>query len=207
MSRYIARKRISGLLIRVLTLPQRITRILEEQIKREACSADKTVRLYPESAINNLPNNKERIQIGAHTLCRGELNIFSPAGNINVGSYCYIGDHTRIWSAVGIAIGNRVLISHCVNIHDHNGHPIAAAQRHLQAAEIFAGCTTNMTDVGMAPIVIGDDVWIGFNATIMKGVTIGEGAIIGAATVVTKNIPPYAIMVGNPARQIGTAHE
>jgi acetyltransferase-like isoleucine patch superfamily enzyme len=64
-----------------------------------------------------------------------------------------------------------------------------------------------MTGVAMAPIVIEDDVWIGFNATILKGVTICKGAIIGAATVITKDVPPYAIMVGNPARQVGTASE
>jgi len=62
-----------------------------------------------------------------------------------------------------------------------------------------------MTDVGMARIVIEDDVWIGFGATVMKGVTIGSGAIIGAAAVITKDVPPFAIMVGNPARQVGTA--
>jgi acetyltransferase-like isoleucine patch superfamily enzyme len=59
----------------------------------------------------------------------------------------------------------------------------------------------------MAPIVIEYDVWIGFNALIMKGVTLGKGAIIGAATMITKDVPPYAIMVGNPARQAGSASE
>ena len=64
-----------------------------------------------------------------------------------------------------------------------------------------------MTGVAMAPIVIEDDVWIGFNATILKGVKIGKGAIIGASTIITKDVPPYAIMVGSPARQVGTAAE
>ncbi|HDR1486969.1 TPA: CatB-related O-acetyltransferase, partial [Pasteurella multocida] len=50
--------------------------------------------------------------------------------------------------------------------------------------------------------VIGNDVWIGYNATIMPGVKIGDGAIIGTNSVVTKNVPPYAIVAGNPARVI-----
>ena len=205
--RPITKGRILRKIAWILNWPRRVSAWLDEQIKREACCADKTVHFFPESTINNQLGNRERIQIGAHTLCRGNFDIFPPTGNIDIGSLCYIGDHTRIWSAAGIAIGNRVLISHGVNIHDHNAHPIGAAQRHRQAAEIFSGCATSMMDVSMAPIVIGDDVWIGFNATIMKGVTIGRGAIIGAATVITKDVPPYAIMVGNPARQIGTASE
>ena len=51
-----------------------------------------------------------------------------------------------------------------------------------------------------APVVIGDDVWIGANVTILKGVTIGKGAVVAAGAVVTKNIPPYAIAGGLPAK-------
>ena len=52
------------------------------------------------------------------------------------------------------------------------------------------------------PIVVGDDVWLGYGAIILPGVTIGDGAIIGAGTVVTKDVPPYAIVGGNPAKVI-----
>jgi acetyltransferase-like isoleucine patch superfamily enzyme len=57
-------------------------------------------------------------------------------------------------------------------------------------------------NIGEAEIIIGNDVWIGFNSTILKGVTIGDGAIIGANTVVTKDVPPFAVAVGNPPRII-----
>jgi acetyltransferase-like isoleucine patch superfamily enzyme len=203
--RRINKTRLLRLGIKLLTLPHLIADRLDEQIKREACIAHRTARLFPESRIVNALS-RERIQIGAHTLTRGECLVLH-AGSISVGSYCYIGDHSRIWSTVGVTIGDRVLIAHAVNIHDNNSHPASAAPRHRQAIEIFAGDTSNMTEVGMAPIVIEDDVWIGFNATILNGVTIGRGAIIGAAAVITKDVPPFAIMVGNPARQVATASE
>jgi acetyltransferase-like isoleucine patch superfamily enzyme len=200
-------ERIYRLIIRILTWPQRETARLEEQKKRERCLAHSTSRLLPESQIINLTNKRDRIQIGARTISRGECRVFGPEANITIGSDCYIGDNSKIWSAFGITIGDRVLIAHSVNIHDNDSHPKSAAHRHRQTVDICNAGTYDLTDVGMAPIVIEDDAWIGFNASILKGVTIGKGAIIGAASVITKDVSPYAIMVGNPARQVGTASE
>jgi acetyltransferase-like isoleucine patch superfamily enzyme len=178
-----------------------------ERISKSICIADSTASFYPETKIYNTLGKKEKIQIGPHTACRGEINVFAPDGRVIIGSYCYIGDHSRIWSAISITVGNRVLISHGVNIHDHDSHPFSAAKRHAQEKGALAEDEMNMSGVAAAPVVIEDDVWIGFNAIILKGVTVGHGAIIGAASVITKDVPPYAIMVGNPARQVGTARE
>jgi acetyltransferase-like isoleucine patch superfamily enzyme len=199
--------RILNFGIGCLTYLKSASNRLNERLQREKCVAHNTARILPESSIVNSLGCKEAIKIGAHTVSRGEFRIFNPAGSIRIGCYCYIGDHSRIWSAVGITIGDRVLISHFVNIHDNDSHPKSASLRHRQAIEIFEKPAFDMTDVGMAPIVIEDDVWIGFNASVMKGVTVGKGAVIGAATVITKDVPPYAIMVGNPARLVGTASE
>ena len=57
------------------------------------------------------------------------------------------------------------------------------------------------------PVMVGNDVWIGKNATLMDGITIADGAIIGAHSVVTKDVPPYALLVGNPAHQLGWMSE
>lgn len=58
-----------------------------------------------------------------------------------------------------------------------------------------------------ADVVIGDRVWIGYGALILPGVTLGEGVVVGAAAVVTKNVPAYAIVAGNPARQVGERNQ
>jgi acetyltransferase-like isoleucine patch superfamily enzyme len=61
---------------------------------------------------------------------------------------------------------------------------------------------TDWKNIKMADIIIEDKVWIGFNVIILKGVKIGEGAVIGAGSVVTKDVPPYHIVAGNPAKII-----
>lgn len=67
------------------------------------------------------------------------------------------------------------------------------------------GHPDELPDVADSPIVIEDDVWIGFNAVILKGVRVGRGAVVGAATLIAKDVPPYSLMVGNPARCVGSS--
>jgi acetyltransferase-like isoleucine patch superfamily enzyme len=100
-----------------------------------------------------------------------------------------------------IEIGNDVMISWGVTIVDHNSHAIAFSQRAEDVVNWRAG-KKDWTHVKIAPVKIGDRVWIGFNAIILKGVTIGEGAIVGAGAVVTKDVPAWTIVAGNPARII-----
>jgi acetyltransferase-like isoleucine patch superfamily enzyme len=200
------KRRFAKLGILLLTWPLRLAELLETEVTKHSCAADETARFLPGSSIVNR-GTREQIRVGAHSHIRGQLLTFGPGAPLSIGSYCYVGDNSRIWCAVGVTIGDRVLIAHNVNIHDNNAHPLSASARHLQALEIFAGREDPMTDVRMSPIVIEDDVWIGFNSTILKGVTIGRGAIIGAETVITKNVPPYAIVIGTPQRQSGVALE
>ncbi len=66
----------------------------------------------------------------------------------------------------------------------------------------FISFSGKRPDTGKGNVVIGNDVWIGLNALVLSGVTIGDGAVIGAGCVVTKDVAPYAIVAGNPARLI-----
>lgn len=159
-------------------------------------------KFYPEATVVN-ERDRSKIVVGKGTHVRGLLLVFKYGGQITIGENCYVGDHSRIWSGERITIGNFVQISHNVNIIDTNAHEIDAIER----AERYVDLVTNGSwqdkgNVLTAPITIGDYAWISLNATILKGVTIGEGAIVGAGAVVTQDVPPYTLVIGNPAKVI-----
>ncbi len=116
---------------------------------------------------------------------------------IHIGSDVSLNDYVHIAAIESVSIGDRVLIASKVFItdHDHGGYGrggihsdprVPPAKRHLSAA----------------PVVIGDDVWLGEFVSVLPGVQIGKGTIIGTMSTVTRDIPPYSIAVGSPARVI-----
>lgn len=121
---------------------------------------------------------------------------------------CIIGDYTMLNGALIMAeelitVGRHCLISWNVCIADSDFHPMSILQRRRDTIALSpGGDKTNRPFVPCRPVVIEDDVWIGFNAVILKGVRVGRGAVIGAGSVVTKDVPPMAVVVGNPGRVI-----
>jgi len=160
---------------------------------------DPTAVLHETASIENIRQTAESIRIGAHSHIRGQLLTFAHGGTITIGSYCYLGEDSRIWSAKEISIGNRVLIAHLVSIFDSHTHPINPESRHEQFRAIINSGHPGKIDLGEKPVRIEDDAWIGCHSVILRGVTIGRGAIIGAGSVVTKDIPQFTIAAGNPA--------
>lgn len=124
------------------------------------------------------------------------------------GARISIGNRTTIRSgligaAVSIVIGNDVIISNNVHIYDNNNHPTDPEQRlEMTQSGSFYGPLWAWDKSSRAPVVIEDNVWIGERSTILKGVTIGRGSIIGCDSVVTKSIPPYSVACGNPAKVV-----
>ena len=162
---------------------------------------DSTVCFLRWARITNIRRQRSAIRIGAHSTIGGELLTFAHGGEIGIGSWCFVGEGTRIWSSSRIRIGDRVLISHNVNIHDTNAHPLDASLRHQQFVAISTvGHPRVLDGVAAEPIEIGDDAWIGFNAIILKGVRIGARAIVGAGSVVTQDVPDDGVYVGNRLR-------
>jgi len=174
----------------------------KNSILKYSATFDQSTFIDIDAEITNSTGDNSKILVGKNTIVRGHLQVFKHGGNVSIGEFCFIGLGTKIWSAKSISIGNRVLISHNVNIHDNNSHPLNSKERHLDFAHILRYGLRDENDLNEKEVIIRDDVWIGYNSTILKGVTIGKGAIIGAGTLVDKDIPDYAIVVGNPARII-----
>lgn len=128
-------------------------------------------------------------------------------GKIQIGDRVVINEGTRIICADNITIGNDVLISWGCNIVDSNMHSMNSVDRladtqnaRIEVENHTIGEHVDYSKIASAPIVIKDNAWIGFNSIILKGVTIGKGAVIGAGSVVTKDVPDYAVVGGNPAK-------
>lgn len=160
-------------------------------------------QFYETAVVHNLQNDKSKIVIGENTHVRGELLIFKYGGEIKISNDCFIGDGTRIWSGELVSIGKDVLISHNVSIVDTSAHEIDHIERAKRYKELIAnGPWETKGNIITSPIVIKDYAWISFGATILKGVTIGKGAIVAANSVVTKDVLDFTMVAGNPAKRI-----
>jgi maltose O-acetyltransferase len=180
------------------------TNIDRHQNFYENAQVHPSVKIMTNATVENLSGNSELITIGENTVIRGQLIVFAHSGKIQIGKDCYVGEDTRIWSADSIKIGDRVFISHNVNVHDTNSHSIDAKFRyqHFLAIMSTGHPKVNDYDIQSKPIFIEDDVWIGFNSTILKGVKIGKGSIVAACSVVTQDVPDFVIVAGTPAKII-----
>ncbi len=145
--------------------------------------------------------SRENVQLGSYVVCRGILRSepFHP-GNIIIGDYVYIGDDCIISCAERIEIGAFTLLAHGVQIFDNDSHPVSSVLRERDYQIVLGLVAGERADIARAPIRIGERVWVGFNAILMKGISIGDGSIIAAGSVVTSDVPAHTIVAGNPAR-------
>ena len=126
---------------------------------------------------------EDNVYIGHHTILRGYYQ-----NKMRIGSHTWIGQRCFLHSAGGIHIGRTVGIGPgvCILTSVH-------VEQELRKPVIC-------NDLKMSEVIIEDGCDIGVNSTILPGITIGEGSIIGAGSIVTKNIPSYCVVAGNPAR-------
>lgn len=143
-------------------------------------------------------------------LVANDIYATSRPGSIFIGKHTYGIDHNTIIGATqtsSVRIGNYCSIAPDVRILAHVEHPMHMPSTFPFRTLMFKLQTKsdqvlNPDAVTRGPVTIGHDVWIGQNAIILSGVSIGNGAVVGAASVVTKNVDPYAVVAGNPARLV-----
>lgn len=121
---------------------------------------------------------------------------------IEIGDDCYLANASLVCSE-RIIIGARVLVAGGVTIADSDFHPLTPAARVADTVALSpVGDRKRRPVVESRPVYIEDDVWIGYNATILKGVRIGAGAIVAPGAMVLRDVPAGAEVAGNPARVV-----
>ena len=140
-----------------------------------------------EKGVRIWKNNGE-ISVGnrvlIHRYCKLSAYGADGVSKITIGDNSYIGDRTEIHAGLSVEIGSGCDISWDCNILDRDYHKLCSDKEVLK------------------PVKICDNVWIGCGATVLKGVTIGEGSVVAAGAVVTKDVPPHSLVAGNPAKVV-----
>lgn len=121
-------------------------------------------------------------------------------GKIILHEWVHLGAHSVLNAVNLIEIGRDTTISYNVTIQDSNSHPINPEDRRYIWHTAHGSRERSNLYSANAPIIIGENVWIGQNARICKGVRIGDNAIVAACAVVTHNVPANSIVAGNPAK-------
>jgi acetyltransferase-like isoleucine patch superfamily enzyme len=165
----------------------------------------------------------EGLNAGSKTDIKGQIEIRKPGGKVNIGKGCliegliatetdvttvnignnvYIGGGTIIDAVCSITIEDDVLISYECIIQDSDNHSSRYSQRKNDTADWKNNRYHNWDVTPKSPVKIAKGAWIGARVIILKGVRIGQGSIVGAGSVVTKDVPDWTIVGGNPAKVI-----
>ncbi|MEK6777576.1 MAG: acyltransferase [bacterium] len=168
---------------------------------RRTALVGRHVRLYVHAEWTNARN--DQLEIGDHVILGDVIFHIHGHGKVSIGEYTAISG-VRIECGTGVTIGKYCQLSYNVDIHDNNGHPVEPEERKKQILSLHhkGMDPPSVYESEMAPVIIGDNVWIGHDVTIMKGVMIGDNAIIATGSVVTHHVPANTLAAGNPARVV-----
>lgn len=136
-----------------------------------------------QSKIPEVIPTDSRVTVGRFTYGNPQFKLWDDSERIQIGSFCSIADEVVIFGGG-----------------EHRADWVTTFPLRIAFGDPLAGKDGHPASKGETKI--GNDVWIGFRAMVLSGVTIGDGAVIGAGAVVAADVPPYAIVVGNPAKVI-----
>lgn len=177
---------------------------------QEYIEAPDSTRLDDVQVFVRADNGGKRLLVGADAVISGNFTFERGQGSIVIGDRTFIGGGTFVCST-GIQIGSDVMFSWGCTVIDTNAHSTNAEDRKRDVAhwkqgldQGQPGAFKDWSNVRSAPVVVEDGAWIGFNSIILKGVTIGAGAIVAAGSVVTKDVAPGTTVAGNPAKTVAS---
>jgi acetyltransferase-like isoleucine patch superfamily enzyme len=162
----------------------------------KVASVGSSVFFGPFSKINN-KNSREHIKFGNNISFYGKI-INLENGTVVIGDNTTVRYNTIIECVNQVVIGKNVIISNNIIITDNDSHPVSFRQRENLSLTNHEGEEWSWNNAKNSPVFIQDNVWIGRNCMILKGVNIGKGSVIAAGTVLTKSVPPYSLCFGNP---------
>lgn len=136
-----------------------------------------------QSKIPEIVSTDPRVSVGRFTYGDARFMLWDDSERIQVGSFCSIANEVAIFGGG-----------------EHRTDWATTSPLRFLFGDPLAG--KDGSPVSKGATIIGNDVWIGFRAIVLSGVTVGDGAVIGAGAVVTDDVPPYAIVAGNPAKII-----
>jgi len=152
----------------------------------------------------------KKIKIGKSNLLGVNIILENDQAEVTIGNNVYIGN-SKIICKNKIVLGNNILIAWGVTLYDHDSHSVGVEDRRNDIKQAYSDfinekrnylANKNWDVVNSKPIIVEDDVWLGMESLILKGVTIGEGSIVAARSVVTKDVAPYTVVAGNPAKEV-----
>jgi len=178
------------------------TRISEWNAKRRMCNLE-NISIAASAKIQYkklklLGSN--RLTVGDGSIVEGSVAFEREGAEVVIGRDTFIGA-SLIACATRVEIGDDVLVAWGCTITDHNSHAIDWKDRCNDVRDWYRG-QKDWSHVVTEPVKLGNKCWIGMHSIVIKGVAIGEGAIVGAGSVVTKDVPSWTIVGGNPAKPI-----
>lgn len=187
MSAYAILRAVLGPLVRPVA--RSLAHLKDERTRRQFGSVGTGIVFAGEPTVIG----GERIEIGDDCRIMAGAYLWStPRGRIRIGPRTYLGEHVHVVSDMAIEIGADVLIAPFCYLQDSD-HGFDDPDRPIREQPSKT-----------SPIVIEDDVWLGAHTIVTRGVRIGRGAVIGANSVVTHDVPPGTVAAGSPARPIGS---
>ena len=176
---------------------------LDGQLAGNVVLGEGTV-LRGDHCFHRFRSKKEKaLIIGRHCTMEGVHFALGEEAHLEIGDNCFFSN-SLLLCELEIRIGSYVMMGWNSTIADSDFHPISPAQRIADAVACSPlGQGRSRPAIATKPVIIEDDVWIGPNATILKGVRIGAGSFIEPGALITRDVPPRSRVIGNPAQIVG----